>query len=89
MYSGEHVQLPNRVLLLRSPCAPHLQVPCSASRVVPGAHRVIGPGTHRGSGPGTKTPCCLYKFGDGILGCYKSTPLKKNLVPRFGEIEKN
>jgi hypothetical protein len=46
-----HVQLPNRVLLLCSPCAPRLQVPCSASRVVPGAHRVVGPGTHRGSGP--------------------------------------
>jgi hypothetical protein len=51
LYSAEHVQLPNRVLLLCSPCAPRLQVPCSASRVVPGAHRVVGPGTHRGSGP--------------------------------------
>jgi hypothetical protein len=51
LYSAEHVQLPNRVLLLCSPCAPCLQVPCSASRVVPGAHRVVGPGTHRGSGP--------------------------------------
>jgi hypothetical protein len=37
----------------------------------------------------SKTPCCLHYFGDGILGCCKSTPLKKNLVPRFGEIEKN
>jgi hypothetical protein len=46
-----HVQLPNRVLLLCSPCASRQQVPWSASRVVPGAHRVVGPGTHRGSGP--------------------------------------
>jgi hypothetical protein len=46
-----HVQLPNRVLLLCSPCASSNQVPCSASRVVPGAHRVVGPSTHRGSGP--------------------------------------
>jgi hypothetical protein len=51
LYSAEHIQIPNRVLLLCSPCAPRLQVPCSASRVVPGAHRVVGPGTHRGSGP--------------------------------------
>jgi hypothetical protein len=51
LYSAEHVQLPNRVLLLCSLCAPRLQVSCSASRVVPGAHRVVGPGTHRGSGP--------------------------------------
>jgi hypothetical protein len=51
LYSAEHAQLPNRVLLLCSPCAPRLQMPCSASRVVPGAHRVVGPGTHRGSGP--------------------------------------
>jgi hypothetical protein len=46
-----HVQLPNRVLLLCSPCASRHQVQCSASRAVPGAHRVVGPGTHRGSGP--------------------------------------
>jgi hypothetical protein len=50
-YSAGHVQLPNRVLLLCSPCASRHQVPCSASRVVPGAHRVVDPGTHRGSGP--------------------------------------
>jgi hypothetical protein len=50
-YSAGHVQLPNRVLLLRSPFAPRHQVPCSSSRVVPGAHRVVGPSTHRGSGP--------------------------------------
>jgi hypothetical protein len=49
-YSAGHVELPNRVLLLCSPCAPRHRVPCSASRVVPGAHRVVGPGTHRGSG---------------------------------------
>jgi hypothetical protein len=62
LYSAEHVQIPNRVLLLRSPCAPRLQVPCSASRVVPGAHRVVGPGTHRCSGPRevhTTTPSFL------------------------------
>jgi hypothetical protein len=51
LYSAGHVQLPIRVLLLCSPCAPRQQVPCSASRVVPGAHRVVSPGTHRGSGP--------------------------------------
>jgi hypothetical protein len=51
LYNAEHVQLPNRVLLLCSPCAPRLQMPCSASWVVPGAHRVVGPGTHRGGGP--------------------------------------
>jgi hypothetical protein len=50
-YSAGHVQLPNRVLLLHSPCASRHQVSCSASRVVSGAHRVVGPGTHRGSGP--------------------------------------
>jgi hypothetical protein len=27
-------------------------------------------------------------YCDGIFGCYKSAPLKKNLVPRFGEIGK-
>jgi hypothetical protein len=51
LYSVGHVQLPNRVLLLCSPCASCHRVPCSASQVVPGAHRVVGPGTHRGSGP--------------------------------------
>jgi hypothetical protein len=51
LYSAGLVQLPIRVLLLRSPCASRQQVPYNASRVVPGAHRVVGPGTHRGSGP--------------------------------------
>jgi hypothetical protein len=51
LYSAGHVQLPIRVLLLRSPCASRQQVQCSASRVVPGAHQVVSPGTHRGSGP--------------------------------------
>jgi hypothetical protein len=51
LYSAGHVQLPNRVLLLCSPCVSRHQVPCSASQVVPGAHRVVGPGTHQGSGP--------------------------------------
>jgi hypothetical protein len=45
------VQLPIRVLLHHSPCAPRHQVSCSSSRVVPGAHRVVGPSTHRSSGP--------------------------------------
>jgi hypothetical protein len=27
-------------------------------------------------------------YCDGIFGCYKSYPLKENLVPRFGEIGK-
>jgi hypothetical protein len=45
------VQLPNRVLLLCSPCAPRHQVPCSASQAVPRVLRVVGTGTHRGSGP--------------------------------------
>jgi hypothetical protein len=51
LYSTGLVQLPIRVLLLRSPRASRQQVPCSASRVVSGAHRVVGPGTHQGSGP--------------------------------------
>jgi hypothetical protein len=51
LYSAGHVQLPNRVLLLCSPCASRHQVPCSASQVVTGAHRVVGPGTHQVSGP--------------------------------------
>jgi hypothetical protein len=50
-YSAGHVQLPNRVLLLCSPCASCHQVSCTASLVVPGAHQVVGPSTHRGSGP--------------------------------------
>jgi hypothetical protein len=50
-YSAGHVQLPNRVLLLCSPCASRHQVPCNASQVVPGGHRVVDPSTHRGSRP--------------------------------------
>jgi hypothetical protein len=51
LHRSGHVQLPNRVLFLCSPCAPRQQVPCSTSRVVLGAHRVVGPGTHQSSGP--------------------------------------
>jgi hypothetical protein len=51
LHGTRHAQLPIRVLLHRSPCAPRQQALCSPSRVVPGAHRVVGPGTHRGSGP--------------------------------------
>jgi hypothetical protein len=50
LHNTGHVQLPIRVLLHRSPCAPRHQVPCGTSRVVSGAHRVVGPCTHRGSG---------------------------------------
>jgi hypothetical protein len=52
LHGSGHAQLPIRVLLHRSPCAPRHQVSCSTSRVVPGAHRVVGPGTHQSSGPG-------------------------------------
>jgi hypothetical protein len=51
LHGSGHAQLPIRVLLHHSPCAPRHQVSCSTSRVVPEAHRVVGSGTHQSSGP--------------------------------------